>query len=103
MFFSFSSSAKGQTTQTTPLIEARQEKTREFQTQLLHYFSKNDDKSGHHHTTLHIPMMMKGSLMKASQPLRSGLATGEFAGVYVCTLMCACSCRTVFFSAPRVR
>jgi len=35
MFFSFSSSAKGQATQTTPLIEARSEKTREFQTQLL--------------------------------------------------------------------
>ena len=49
MFFSFSSSAKGQTTQTTPLIEARQEKTREFQTQLLHYLSKSDNKSNHHH------------------------------------------------------
>jgi hypothetical protein len=49
MFFSFSSSVKGQTTQTTPLIEARQEKTREFQTQLLHYFSKSNNKSNHHH------------------------------------------------------
>jgi len=49
MFFSFSSSAKGQTTQTTPLIEASKEKTREFQTQLLHYFSKSDNKSNHHH------------------------------------------------------
>jgi len=25
------------------------EKTREFQTQLLHYFSKSDNKSNHHH------------------------------------------------------
>ena len=98
MFFSFSSSAKGQTTQTTPLIEARQEKTKEFQTQLLHYFSKNDDESDYHHTTLHIPMMMKGSRMKASQPLRRGLATGNFARVYACTLMCACSRRTDFFA-----
>jgi len=49
MFFSFSSSAKGQTTQTTPFIEARKEKTREFQTQLLHYFSKSDNESNHHH------------------------------------------------------
>jgi len=49
MFFSFSSSGKGQTTQTTPLIEARQEKTREFQTQLLPYFSKSDDKSNYLH------------------------------------------------------
>jgi len=48
MFFSFSSSAKGQTTQTTPLIEARQEKTRVFQPQLLYYFSKSDNKSNHH-------------------------------------------------------
>jgi len=52
MFFSFSSSAKGQTTQTTPLIEARQEKTREFQTQLLDYFSKSDNKSNHHHVVI---------------------------------------------------
>jgi len=53
MFFSFSSSAKGQTTQTTPLIEARQEQTREFQTQLLELlekeFSNSDNKSNHHH------------------------------------------------------
>jgi len=54
MFFSFSSSAKGQTTQTTPLIEARKEKTREFQTQLLHYFSKSDNKSNHHHEIPHL-------------------------------------------------
>jgi len=47
--FSFSSSAKGQITQTTPLIEARQEKTREFQTQLLHYSSESDNKSNHYH------------------------------------------------------
>jgi len=47
--FCVSSSAQGQTTQTTPLIEARKEKTREFQTQLLHYFSKSDNKSNHHH------------------------------------------------------
>jgi len=26
-----------------------EEKTREFQTQLLHYFSKSDNKSNHHH------------------------------------------------------
>jgi len=50
--FSFSSSAKGQTTQTTPLIEARSEKTKKFQTQLLHYFSKSDNKSNHHHQRL---------------------------------------------------
>ena len=31
------------------LCEARQEKTREIQTQLLHYFSKSDNKSNHHH------------------------------------------------------
>jgi len=49
MFLSFSSCAKGQTTQTTPLIEVKEEKTREFQTQLLHYFSKSDNKSNHHH------------------------------------------------------
>jgi len=48
MFFSFSSSAKGQTTQTTPLIETRLEQTREFQRQLIHYFSKSDYKSNHH-------------------------------------------------------
>ena len=47
MFFSFSSSAKGQTTQTTPLIETREEKTREFQTQLLHYFSESYNKNNH--------------------------------------------------------
>jgi len=28
----------------------RYEKTREFQTQLLHYFSNRDKKSNHHHT-----------------------------------------------------
>ena len=28
------------------------EKTREFQTQLLHYFSKSDNKSNHHHAGL---------------------------------------------------
>jgi len=49
MSFSFSSSAKGQTTQTTPLIEARSEKLREFQIQLLHYFPKSDNKSNHHY------------------------------------------------------
>jgi len=27
-------------------------KTREFQTQLLHYFSKSDNKSNHHQTSL---------------------------------------------------
>jgi len=52
MFFSFSSSTKEQTTQTTPLIEARQNKTREFQTQLQHYFSKSDNKSNYHHLHL---------------------------------------------------
>jgi len=32
-------------------------KTREFQTQLLHYFSKGDNKSNHHqHTTSYMPM-----------------------------------------------
>ena len=31
------------------LCEARYEKTREFQTQLLHYFSKSDNKSHHHY------------------------------------------------------
>ena len=48
-FLTFSSSAKGQTTQTTPLVEARFEKTREFQTQILHWFSKSDNESNHHH------------------------------------------------------
>jgi len=28
-------------------------KTREFQTQLLHYFSKSDNKSNHHHKDWH--------------------------------------------------
>jgi len=46
MFFGFLSSAKGQTTQTTPLIEARQEKTREFQTQLLHFFLRASRSGG---------------------------------------------------------
>ena len=55
MIFSFSSSAKGQTLQTTPLIEARWEKTIEFQTQLLHDFSKSDNNSNHnHHSLIHI-------------------------------------------------
>jgi len=27
----------------------KKKKTREFQTQLLHYFSKSDNKSNHHH------------------------------------------------------
>jgi len=31
------------------LCEARQEKTREYQTQLLQYFSKCDNESKHHH------------------------------------------------------
>jgi len=65
MFFSFSSSAKGQITQTTPLIEVRQEKTKEFQTQLLHYFSKSDNKSNHHH---HCPCLTS---------LQSVLSVGE--------------------------
>jgi len=44
-----------QTTKTTPLIKARQEKIREFQTQLLHYFSKSDNKSNHHHVKVMTP------------------------------------------------
>jgi len=44
MFFGFSSPAKRK--------KAKKEKTREFQTQLLHYFSKSDNKSNHHHNVL---------------------------------------------------
>jgi len=33
------------------LCEARKERTREFQTQLLHYFSKSNNKSNHHQET----------------------------------------------------
>jgi hypothetical protein len=59
MFFSFSSSATGQTTQTTPLIEARYEKKREFQTQLLLYFSKSYNKSNHHHVDVYFEIEKK--------------------------------------------
>jgi len=38
-----------QRNQRPSLCEARKEKTREFQTQLLHYFSKGDNKSNHYH------------------------------------------------------
>jgi len=31
-----------------PALHMSQRKTREFQTQLLHYFSKSDNKSNHH-------------------------------------------------------
>jgi len=47
-FFSGSTQNK-QRKQRLSLCEARQEKTREFQTQLLHYFSKSNNKSNHHH------------------------------------------------------
>jgi len=42
---------------TTPPIEARSEKTREFHTQLLHYFRKSDNKSNHHQSASHIECM----------------------------------------------
>jgi len=52
MFLSFSLHAKEYTTQTIikchSLCEARQEKTKEFQTQLLHSFSKSDIERNHH-------------------------------------------------------
>ena len=50
MFLSFHHLQKDkQRKQRHSLCEARQEKTREFQTQLLHYFSKSDNKSNHHY------------------------------------------------------
>jgi len=33
------------------VVSCNMVKTREFQTQLLHYFSKSDNKSNHHHTS----------------------------------------------------
>ena len=49
--FSSSSTAKKdkQRKQRTSLCGTRKEKTKKFQTQLLHDFFKSDDKSNHHH------------------------------------------------------
>jgi len=40
------------------LYEARYEKTREFQTRLLHYCSKSDNKSNHHHILVSMDIWM---------------------------------------------
>jgi len=61
------------------LCEARQKKTRQFQTQLLHYFCKSDNKSNHHHyeplsgvlplLLLYCPLALSGLLFSYSVAL----------------------------------
>ena len=86
MFFSFSSSAKGQTTQTTPLIEARQEKTREFQTQLLHYFSKSKNKSNHHRIARSVLLLLSSN---GSFGVEGAVAERkENRNSFLCVLLC---------------
>jgi len=57
IFISFEVRARRQTCQSLIFMSQKtgaelmnSQKTREFQTQLLHYFSKSDNKSNHHHT-----------------------------------------------------
>ena len=50
---------------------------REFQTQLLHYFSKSDNKSNHHHPSPSCLILIFGRLSFADHP-RAFFSSGDF-------------------------
>jgi len=67
------------------------EKTREFQTQLICYFSKSDNKSNHHH--IHIQMRIYVSepcilMPKLSYIFQGWIHTHTY--IYICTRICTC-------------